>query len=252
MVRYRGRKALYEVMSKSRVSKPAVEPLRSQTEQKKPQEEIEATEEIPQPQSHWLKKPDFLQLNAGRIEFSLPYQVAIVVVLVLILLVLAAYNIGRLSASRATEQISPGPAPTRQDNFDGYQSEVSGQTNLGNAGNTQANMDTAQGNGSSASAASSVGNNYIIIKQYHARADLEPVQKHFAASGIATEIVRENGTYFLRTTNLYDNPNRQGSNGYRALQEIIKVGAEYKGLAPAGLESFAPNYFSDAYGKAKN
>jgi hypothetical protein len=59
----------------------------------------------------------------------------------------------------------------------------------------------------------------------------------------------EKGRYFLQTKNRYDNPGTPGTNGHKALQEIISVGAKYKGKAPPSYETFAPHFFSDAYGK---
>ena len=75
------------------------------------------------------------------------------------------------------------------------------------------------------------------------------MQKHFAEYGIETEIFRQNNSYFLVTRNRYDNPSKAGTDGYKARQQIIKVGAEYKGKAPQGYETFAPHFFKDAYGK---
>jgi len=106
------------------------------------------------------------------------------------------------------------------------------------------------------------GSNVILIQQWGAREDLRPVQAHFGARedlrpvqahfdeyGIETEIVLEKGNYFLQTINRYNNPGKPGTDGYEALQEIIKVGAKYKGKAPPNYETFAPRFFSDAYGK---
>jgi len=78
---------------------------------------------------------------------------------------------------------------------------------------------------------------------------LVPVQEHFAEHRIETEIVIENGRYYLQTVGTYDNFTTAGTNGYEALQKIIKIGAAYKGRAPEGYETFAPHYFDDAYGK---
>jgi len=97
--------------------------------------------------------------------------------------------------------------------------------------------------------AKSTGNNVIVLAEYGARAALEPVQKHFAEYGIETEIVIENGRYYLQTIETYDNPATAGTNGYEARQNIIQIGAAYKGKAPEGYETFAPHYFKDAYGK---
>ena len=75
------------------------------------------------------------------------------------------------------------------------------------------------------------------------------MQAHFSEYGIETEIVAERGHYFLQTKERYDNPDKPGTDGYKALQRIKEIGAKYKGKAPPGYETFAPNYFSDAYGK---
>jgi len=95
----------------------------------------------------------------------------------------------------------------------------------------------------------STGNNVIVVQQWGAREDLRPVQAHFAEYGIETEIVLEKGNYFLQTKNRYSNPRTPGTDGNKALQEIIRVGAKYKGKAPPSYETFAPNFFSDAWGK---
>jgi len=78
------------------------------------------------------------------------------------------------------------------------------------------------------------------------------VQAHFSEYGIETEVELESGRYFLQTKQRYDNPATVGTDGYKAKQKIIEVGAKYKGKAPAGYETFAPKYFSDAYGKKAN
>ena len=64
---------------------------------------------------------------------------------------------------------------------------------------------------------------------------------------IDLDIVLEKGRYFLQTINRYDNPEKEGTDGYTAKQKIIEVGKGYK--APSGYESFAKHLFSDAYGK---
>ena len=96
------------------------------------------------------------------------------------------------------------------------------------------------------------GNNVIVLVVYDSLPDLAPVQAHFSEYEIDTEIVTESGRYFLQTKQRYDNPATVGSDGYKAKQKIVEVGAKYKGKAPAGHETFAPNYFSDAYGKKVN
>ena len=81
---------------------------------------------------------------------------------------------------------------------------------------------------------------------------MAPVQTHFAGYGIATEIANWGGQYFLITKDRYDNLSTPGTEGYKALQRIVEVGAKYKGKAPEGFETFAPHYFKDAYGMKVN
>jgi hypothetical protein len=92
------------------------------------------------------------------------------------------------------------------------------------------------------------GDHVIVIVQYGRRADLEPVRQHFAEYGVNTQIIQRGNKYSLETINTYDNPEKPGTTGYLAKQKIIEVGARYKGRSPQGYETFAPNYFKDAYG----
>ena len=92
-------------------------------------------------------------------------------------------------------------------------------------------------------------NNVIVLVEYKVKADLLPVQQHFANYGIETEIIKENDNYFLITKSRYENTEKPGTDGYKAKKKIIEVGTKYKGKAPAGYETFAPNFFRDAYGK---
>jgi hypothetical protein len=111
------------------------------------------------------------------------------------------------------------------------------------------------------------GDNWIVIARSELKKDLVPVMNHFNEHGIQTGIVAfdklrrhfadygldgsmlpQGDGYLLVTMQTYDNPDKAGTNGYEAKQKIIEVGALYKGKAPQGCESFAPRYFSDAYG----
>ena len=98
----------------------------------------------------------------------------------------------------------------------------------------------------------STGSNVIVLVQFGSREDLRPVQAHFEEHNIVTEIVMEKGRYYLQTKNRYNNPGKPGTDGQKALQDIIRVGAKYKGKAPPSYETFAPHFFSDAYGKKVN
>ena len=129
MARNRGKKALYEVMSKAKVKPGAgkiVEPLhpKKAEEQLRQNRNEQPVVEKPQAATQWWTKPRMMQLHAGRIEFSLSYQIAIAIVLGLIALALIIFRLGQYSY-RAQRQAA-GPAgrttnnaginPTRQGN----------------------------------------------------------------------------------------------------------------------------------------
>jgi hypothetical protein len=249
MARNRGKKALYEVMSKARIkpdSRKALEPLypkRGEEPESKPHEEKMPAAEKPKASSQWWTKPKSVQFHMGRLEFSLPYQVVIAILLGLILLVIIVYRLGQLSMA---DQETAGPVEVTRNS-----AEVSTklQNNAGMTRQPAESTPVRPQESSPVAPSRSTGNNVIVLVEYGARADLVPVQKHFAKYGFATEIVIEKGRYYLQTADRYDNPAKAGTDGYEALQKIIKIGAAYKGQAPEGFETFAPNYFSDAYGK---
>jgi len=105
----------------------------------------------------------------------------------------------------------------------------------------------------------------IVLAQHAQRAPLESAKEYFKTHGVATEVIGvaalrdylagqgintsvlgNRGGFMLVTADYYDNPQNPGTNGFQAKQKIIELGRGYK--ATAGSESFAPNYFSDAYG----
>ena len=105
MARNRRKKALYEVMSKARI-KPGPGGTLEQKPPKKSDEDKPAVEEkpaveTPEVAAQWWKKPRIVQFNAGRIEFSIPYPLAVALLLGLILLALLAFRLGQ--QSRLTE-----------------------------------------------------------------------------------------------------------------------------------------------------
>ncbi len=257
MARNRGKKALYEVISKAKARQDygkSLEQIRpKKTEETKPAAEPSKT------MADWWKKPRIAQFNAGRFEFSVPYQVAIVIGLVLVLMLLGSYRMGQKSQL-------PGQLAAAE------QGEAAGQIDQGaaaaqaTAGIEQpvAPVDDVPPPTEEITPAEDVtpeveelepvkpkGKNAIVLAQSGRVVDLEPVVAHFAEYGIALTIEPlENGQYLLRTAQQYvRNPAEPGTDGFEAKREIIRVGALYKGKAPAGLDTFAPHYFSDAYGK---
>jgi len=264
MARIRGKKALYEVMSQVRAKSGqdrSVEPAHPAMaiDDEPPVRQEKSTLEVPRTSSEWWKKPRIVQFNAGRFEFSMPYQVAVALLLGFILVVLAAYRLGQFSnvpqeqeptavvdeqtpaveekssTDRAMTDIIPRSAPVRQETppAETVRREVPAPPVV---------QETAV-----KEPVNPTGTNVIVLVQYDRLADLSPVQDHFARHGIETVIVPEGGRYFLQTKNLYDNPDREGTDGYKMKQRIIEVGKTYK--APPGNETFASRLFSDAYGK---
>jgi hypothetical protein len=188
--------------------------------------------------TQWPRKPKLLQFNAGRIEISLPYPLAIAVLLGFILLFLVALWLGETGyLNRKGITNSAGSV------FDGLRKTVGGGLE-GTGGRVGENENILPNN---EKAVTGKGNNRIVIQTYDKRADLELVQYHFTQGNIGTEIRKIGDTFYLYTVDKYENPRREGSDGYAAIQKIIKWGARYK--AEQGYESFAPNLFSDAYGK---
>lgn len=242
MARNRKRKALYEVMSKTR-HKSSYGKILERLHQKKGDKTEPTTDKadtaMPQDAAQWRRRPKLIQFNNSRIEISIPYQLAIALLLGLILLILVAFRLGQINQKAAnspakmqkTSQISLA----EHDTADTKQAPASSEA-----------LSPSQGK---IRPAELPGDHVIILVQYMRRADLVPVKEHFAQYGIQTEIVQEGGWYFLVTKDRYQNPENQGTDGYQAKQRIIEVGAQYKGKAPEGYETFAPHFFRDAYGK---
>src|SRR4030042_702147 len=105
MTRNREKMALYEVMSKSTWPKPHADKALEQTPP--PQPEAPAKPEGLSRDEHpiaklaapgrvrWLNRPRIVQLNAGRVEVSMPYPLAIAVLLGFVLLILVAFRLGQ-------------------------------------------------------------------------------------------------------------------------------------------------------------
>jgi hypothetical protein len=248
MARNRGKKALYEVMSRAR-SKPGYGKTLEQMASKrvvenepvaKPKSEAAA----PKAATKWWKKPRVVQLNAGRVEFSIPYQVAVAVALVLVLVVVASYRLGQFSATgrQQSPALSGGQGPQAQNG-------PPARPAANDVSRPPATVERTSPRTEKAEPVKPAGNNVIVLVEYSAMADLKPVQAHFLENGIETEIVGQSGRYFLQTKQRYESTTTPGSDGYKAIQKIKEVGAKYKGKAPPGYETFAPRYFSDAYGK---
>ncbi|UCG47365.1 MAG: hypothetical protein JSU94_17965 [Phycisphaerales bacterium] len=255
----RGKMALYEAMSKAR-QKPGFGRTLERMREDRPHDdepdvqpehlvvaEENVAEEVSEPKVRWTRKPSVAQLNAGRIEFSMPYQLAITMVLGFVLAVLLAFRAGQWYGEK-----QQGPAEAGA-NAGAGQARLS-QKDYGSPGQTTTPKERATQDSGQRTAPVSTGDHVIVIVEYGRRDDLAPVQKHFAESNIETEIISQGGRYFLISKDRYDydSLSTPGSDGYKALMRIRQVGPGYRGKAPDGMETFAPHFFTDAYGMKVN
>jgi hypothetical protein len=261
MARKRGKKALYEVMSKAR-NKPGFGRTLEKMLPKKPvpkkdepatNKKSAADVETSKTAAKWWRKPRVVQFNVGRAEFSIPYQLGVALVLGLVLLIVAAFRLGRYYYSTDSNPNEPAKnvmEPTIQEK-PVEQQEVANVIEPPAPAEEEdsALLTIEKPEPAKPVIPKSTGSNVIVIQQWGAKEDLRPVQAHFAEYGIETEIVLEKGNFFLQTKNRYNSTKTSGTDGYKALQEIIRVGAKYKGQAPPNYETFATHFFSDAYGK---
>ena len=240
----RKKKSLYEVIGegrlKSRYGKTLEQPRPEKADKDEPTTEPAVA--VPEKAAQWPRRPRIVQFNAGRIEISIPYQLAIAFLLFIILLVLVVFRLGQLK-----ERVGGSAVKIQKNN-----PELTGQKEVAGQGqNTDTNKKIPPNNGK-AKVVESKGNNRIVIQEYQVRAHLEPVQQYFAQLGIETEIIPIDNRWFLVTKAKYEeNPKRPGTNGYLARQKIIELGAQYK--APQGFETFfgaaGSKPFHDAYGR---
>jgi hypothetical protein len=264
MARKRGKMALYEVMSKAHgraEQSRTIEPLQPQ---KKPEpvisvKPVPVVEEIEVPEVqetvNWRKKPRYLQYNLGRIEFSIPYQLAITAGLGLLLLLLLAFRFGQYS-SRQQPVSPPAGNSVVGDNsrsgtaLPGLASPATRPTT--EIDNTERTVSSTTGTPVSRENITTLGDpdgtNVIVIAEYKAVRDLQPVQQFFSENGIPTQLYQVGDKVQLWTVDKFkDNPANPGTKGNEVIKYIEKIGKNYK--APDNYESFAPHKFSDAYGR---
>ena len=267
MVRNTKKKALYEVIRQAGL-KTNYEQLHSRGAGAGPAGEQQAHstgsgqggEVVPPNVVRWARKPSVVQFNAGRIEFSMPYQLGIAVLLGAILVVVLAFRLGERVGGRETKnpqaglpgqrtaetgganRATPVPVATKQASSGQAHSTSSGQAGVVVKQATPTTVTT----GAAKQDAATIGRNRIVIQMYQVRSHLEPAKEYFDRMGVATEIIEKNNWYYLVTKNRYDNIDKSGSEGFLAKQKVIELGAGYK--APPGFETFGPKPFSDAFG----
>ena len=255
--------------------KPPVEPIKPPVETPvaekppaaavKPVRPIEHAETPPRPGQTWLR-PKAMQIHDGRIEISLPYTIGVTILLAAVLLVLGAFRLGqmqhqvRLPAVNDSTVNQPKPPAVKTEPIPARQEAPAAPV---------APEKTVTDAAAAAPTPVKDGDNVIVLAQYPQAKALQAAQKYFAQNGIATEVVdvptlrailRQQGINtsvlgnkdgFMLVSDFCNNPENPGTDGYKLKEQIKQVGRGYK--APAGLESFAPKYFSDAYGlKVRN
>ena len=234
MARNRRKKALYEVINKGwpKDSMPGgPSPLRPDSVERSGEIPVEMPKvPVVEKTTDWPRKPLLVQLGTGRIDFSVPYPMAAAAVLAFVLLLVVVYRAGQFGVGE-----SQGPADSSVYEPVGCKPPV-------------LNPGSSTVPGESPVVPGTGGDNVIVLQEYLAFADLLPARDHFIDNGVQVEIRQEGNSYLLVTTDMYDSVS-PGSAGYAALERIKEIGALYKGKAPEGYQSFAPHYFSDAYGK---
>jgi hypothetical protein len=237
--------SLYEVMGQSKSKSIYGKTLKKIAPAKPDKEEptavaVKTVVPVSGKATHWPRKPKLLQFNAGRIEISLPYPLAIAVFLGFILLFLVALWLGETGyLKRKGITNSAGTV------FDGLRKKVE-EGLAGSGGRVSENEKTLSNNEETVTGGSK-GNNRIVIQTYDKREDLELVQYHFTEGNIGTEIRKIGGTFYLISADKYEkDPKIEGTDGYAAKQKIIEWGARYK--APQGYEPFGAKSFGTAHG----
>jgi len=235
MVHNTNKKALYEVIGRAG-SKSGYEKLHPGGTAG----ETPSINPLPSPNVvRWERKPSVIQFNAGRVEFSVPYQVAIAIALGMLLAVVVMFRLGQRVSNRdvsvnapvVTKPVVSKPAESKL--------AMSKQDTPVVRQQAEQEAPVVQ--------SASTGRNRIVLKIFQVRSHLEPAKEYFDKLGVATEIIEKDNMYYLVTKNKYNgDPKKAGTDGYQALQKIIELGAGYK--APPGLETFGPKPFSDAFG----
>lgn len=248
MARNHRKKALYEVIAKSRQRMDGRGLMGRGKGEKTPQPptnllkpgEVDVQQDTDQEQQ-WPPHRDAVSSLAGQLVLSLSYPIVAVILLSLILVTAAAFRMGQIYAERgldkasATDVVSPRTRTPQE--FDRPSRPSSTPERQPESGDEPKE-----------DALAPKGDHVIVIATISVgrKSDaLEPVMDYFSKNGIATEVQRRGTYYFLITKRRYLRPQKQGSEGFFALKKIKEVGAGY--VAPAGFETFGSMPFQDAY-----
>ncbi len=260
MARYRGQKALFEVIggnARRKSAQPKAEPLRPDppkmaepVAKKMPVVQARPKERVVIPEKEVISwKPKPLQCHDGRIEITLSTRAATLVFMALVVGLLACFKVGQWYPGFETR-----PFITKENNVSPIQPGLmmvssSRQTPVDHGLNVPPVSEISKRKIVPVKAVKSPAYyNAIVIQQFSAMPDLVAVGEFFGTRGIATEVVRKGSTYFLITRKRFPyNPEKPNTAGRDLLEQIRLLGQAYK--APTGLESFAPNRFKGAYGR---
>jgi hypothetical protein len=242
MAKYRGKKALYEVIAQSRQKTGDEKKVNKQNTQKDSRKNDE--------KSKLPKKPSIFYAYKGRVEFSLPYTSLAVAVLGLILVLLLVYRLGQISVAGEKPENTTGNTKQVSQDFQPEKTYNSPKQVQADTFFTEEKQEKYSDNTDNPVSDTSSGDNRIVIQTCQTKRPLEPVVEYFAENNISTEIIKINNRYFLMTKRGFDNPHRKGTGGYKMRQRIIQLGAEYE--SPPGYASFGNKPFHDAYGMKFN
>ena len=203
----------------------------------------------------WRLKP--VQLNAGRVEVSVPYHIGVVIVLAVTLVILVAYRMGQkhpLAKAKAAVPTKASVQATKQN-------AAATETTVPKASQSAPPVASSP----ASEPAQPQGDNWIVLKYSKQKADLDDAKEFFGKNGIDVDVVSvaevrevfakrqlnqallpKSDGFLLVTNSLYNNPDNPGTDGYAMKQKIAEVGKKYK--AKPGRDTFAPKFFSDAYG----
>lgn len=180
-----------------------------------------------------VTKPRMFQINCGRVEISMPTQLAVAILLFAAVLFLTAYRLGQWQGLSENAAVVSEPA---------------GDENVSQPDKIEKTVESAVETSRktdimSSSAQLASGSNWIVLATHKNREQLIPVQAFFSGYGIETQIRQKGQMFFLHTKQTYDNPQRQGTDGWRMKEKIIKIGDSYE--PPAGYGNFD---FKTVYG----
>lgn len=257
MARYRGQKALYEVIggrARNKSARPATEPLRPKASQVQKPVVKKTPVRAPEPPKErvvvsekeaisWKPKP--VQCHDGRIEVTVSTRTAVMAFLILVAGLLVCFRTGQLYPGLLIEKEKSGSPPQSGLPLASSQRRVP----VGSRAEMSAEVSSERPPASPSTVVRSVvAGNAIVIQEFDSIVDLAAIGRFFQSRGIETEIVGKGDTYFLITQKRFPyNPTSPNTTGSELLEEIRTIGQEYK--APEGLKSFAPNSFKGAYGR---